>query len=268
MKKPILNRAAWLLLLSGLPLFAQAGTPEQYKALNSWCEAIIHNFSYPNQRIPLPPQPPDSAAYGHYCDAMQSHNKLYTAPKSRLPFHMGELLGNTNYVISSSPNNDPLLPEVYALLARSYLLIKNYSGASSNISKTLALDPRHAAIHVTQAELLLELKQKDKAADVVRMGLALAPEMKALQRLARQLGIATTKASVTPVAPEPPPTTPAVETRVDNPKAPLDQGSSAALPPANIGSPTNPWCRFCPDTAAAPPEPTPSMPGVVPTADR
>lgn len=260
----------YMALMGSVPT-AYAGTLQEYKDLDFWCIASI-KWHDAKGAAPYPPQQPErSFHYGHYCDAVRGLGDMYAAKdKQSFTFNYDFVIDNNGYVISNVPPDHHLLPLVYLLNGKAHYLAKNYSAAETNYLKASQLDPRYAPIYTALGYLYLDTKRKNDAAKAVKTGMALDPESKALRRMATDLGL---KIEPLPVKQEPataavdlPPQVPMV---VAAPTAPEPiTASSARSESAVIGSPSNPWCRFCPDTPPASAGATPSTPGVIINAPR
>jgi tetratricopeptide (TPR) repeat protein len=263
------------LALAGSVSTACAGTLQEYKEMDDWC--VTRNKWEDAKRIGmLPPQPDRSFHYHHYCDAIRGLGDMYKSKnKQDLKFHYDFVLDNNDYVIGHVPPDHHLLPLIYLLNGKANYLMKSYSAAETNYLAASRLDPNYAPIYIALAYLYMDTKRTKDATKAVQAGLKLDATAKALRRMAGQLNI---KLEPLPVTPEPASaadSTPPIASTVVAPPvtpAPIKPGSDAA-PTARselsvIGSPTNPWCRFCPDTPPASAGATPSTPGVTLHAPR
>lgn len=270
----------FVLLATECPSVALGGTEAQYAALQNFC-AETNLWRKSGEQGPLPSSRAmglgDLIFFNHYCDAVGKLDNLYAARnETQIRNSMASIVRGVQYTIDNNPNHY-LLPEVQSTLGKAFYVTHDYVRAEVNLLKALSLDPRHAPVYVTLAEVYRDTKRLDKAKEAVRAGLALNPDLKGLQRLGRELGIAVEPAkpaaekvkakeatTITPPARE---GVVPVQSKAAGTQAKV--GEDAATPsenPVDIGQPGDPWCRFCPDTPAAPPASTPAMPGVVPTA--
>jgi len=268
----------FILLASECPAVASAGNEADYIALQSYC-IDLNNWSVGKRQGPRPSTRglKDIVWFNHYCAAIDGVKQMYsarTAAEKRSLMHGIEQ--NVEYTIKNNPGHY-LLPTVYAFLGNAYFFTHDYANAEANLLKALSLDPRHASVYITLAELYKNNKRLDKAEQAVRAGLDLNPDLKSLKRIARELGITVEPAkpaAETVNAKEEVAATPPVKEDGVQSKPPRTQttaAEAAATPPQNRvenGRPDNPWCRFCPDTPANPPHPSPSTLGVAPKADR
>jgi len=251
------------------PTTGLAGTQAEYQALQSWCvgrdkwTAEGRKTDYPN--------PAEYFHFHHYCSGMNALNRLYSTVDARKQRYEAQLVvGETGYVIGHVPEEHFLMPEVYALRGRGLLLAKQYPQAEASLLKALQLDPRHLGAHLSLGTLYLETKRKEKAIESAKAGLAIDPQHKSLRRLANALGIQLEELKPSP-APQQPATAPATPPSAAAPlsptaapapkptdreadkaqKKPDEAPKTLDAAPANVGSPTNPWCRFCPETPSS-----------------
>lgn len=259
-----------LLAIACFPPAALAVGAEDYQALKLWCIERENKDQHAGVRKPATPSRQDHTHFHHYCYALNALNKAYVARNEMdRRYQLEQVIGETNYVLTNVAAGHPLLPEVHTLRGQAYSLGHKTADAERELLKALQMDPSHLDAHITLARLYSDTKRKDKAIEVVRSGLALAPDNKTLRRIGEKLGVELPSPEEKPAAVAPdaaaaasnePAPVGAVLPKVD----PAQPESDVSLIDIPIGSPTNPWCRFCPDTPAAPPASSPSTPGVVP----
>lgn len=294
--RPPLNdrriRPAFQIGLRGLLLFAflgsstaVAGKQADYMGINAFCIDYLNTYRS-DQRAQLPSFPNSFYGQTHYCLAVEAHNKLFstTNPQQRR-FLVQTVVGETSYILSHNQESHPLMPEVYALRGRAQMQGKQMPQAEGSLNKALQLDPSHVGAMHTLATLYMETNRKAKATETVKAGVAIDPGHKGLRRLARELGVkvedprpgeAGQEKPTSKTAPALEPTTPPPASVKQAPVPPLVNGkdgaektekakpeakypSPSSTPPT--GSPTNPWCRFCPD------DPSPDRPASTPSTD-
>ncbi len=258
-----------LLAATHLPVAALADSQTDYQALKLWCIERDKWTQEGRTRAMTMPTPTHYYHFHHYCAAVSALNKSHVVRNEvDRRYQLERVIGESNYVLTHVAANNPLLPEVHALRGQALLVGHKSADAERELLKALELDPKHLDAHITLARLYSDTKRKDKEIETVRSGLALAPGNRTLRRMGEKLGVELPSPEEKPAAAVP--DAPAA----GNEPAPV----GAALPnvePAQsesgvspidipIGSPTNPWCRFCSDTPAAPPASSPSTPGVVP----
>ena len=195
----------------------------------------------------------------HYCAGVNFINRYYRARSQQDKlFNLRSAQGTLNYMVEKASPSYSLMPDVYLNLGVVYSLMNQPAQAITHFNKAIELNPRLPKAYSALSGYYAKTKQSAKALEIVTAGLRHNPDTKSLQRRYRELG------GKLPY-PEPVEPTPAVEveiTKSEEPATPTPISSSvepAASPtsttPATaepvaepeIGSPTNPYCRFCPD---------------------
>lgn len=235
-----------------VPTFA--GTQAEYRALQQWC--VGRDKWTEEGRKTNYPNPPEYFHFHHYCGALNAMKSLYTATsKVRMNYAAQSVMGETGYVINHVPESHTLMPEVYALRGKAMAIVKQNARAETNLVKALQLDPKHVGAYATLANLYFDTKRRAKAEETVKTGLSVDSQNKALRRMASDLGIkveALKPEDVTVELPvQPAPKAEVVVVEPASAPAEVDSAPTNATSPEppKIGSPTNPWCRFCPDAA-------------------
>ncbi|MDP2432816.1 MAG: hypothetical protein Q8O33_12390 [Pseudomonadota bacterium] len=219
----------------------------------------------------------------HYCDCVRFTHRAYRSmvkSKADFKYNLGEALGGCNYVISRVTPDFILLPEIYLQKGIIYSLQGQDALAAAEYLKAINSDQSLVKAYVGMAEFFIKKNDKKKGLEIITKGLQNNPESKALKRMYKELGgnmPYPAPSAPTPVARVEQPVVDSeatVPAPVAEPSRPRDKvekqeamGAEINSPVAGyreIGSPTNPWCRFCTDTPAAPPASSPSTPGVVP----
>lgn len=270
--------AGLLALLNALP--AHSGTQADYDALKAWC--IGRNQWHDTGRKTPYQHPKEYFHYHHYCGAMRFMDKAYAARKQTdRKAAVVDVLNNLDYVISHVPKSHFLMPDVYAFKGRAELVGNKKKDAERDLLRALELDPKHVDAHVLLVDLYLDTNRKDRALEVLRSGLAAAPQNKALVRHAKKLGVdipapppaetppepgpsVATAPSNIPSVPQESPRTDTQGTTKDTPNQEKDKPvttKTSEAPPANtsvpgkpVGTAANPWCRFCPEAVPKAPE--------------
>ena len=248
-------------LLLHAPSFAVQGftvTRAELAVMPPYCTAHYGNLVGLPEAITSPLRnavPQGCPSSHHYCDGL----------KSRLRFdkHNGESgywLGNSIAEFESVLQGDfwkncPLQAEAYVNLGRSYLSQSKQQNAPSfkaaaSFMKALEVKPDYLPAYYALGDYYVRLGDKKKALNMVEEGLRYAPNSVGLLRRFKELG------GTTPPIPhhvtakpmeqqdslvESPPVK-SVESSAPPPK----EGESAQAPEPKIGTPSNPWCRFCP----------------------
>lgn len=203
----------------------------------------------------------------HYCNIFILRGRYY---KERVAgnkeFLLSEILGETDYVISHSELNAPLLYRAHLEKGRALADKKQEAKSIVEYMSAMRLNPTDAAAYLDMARIYVKLNDKAKAMDVILNGLAHIPNSKSLQRRYKELGgelpyekpHPTNSAEATPD-----------EIQMDRPKAGKQTvgkaentnsratdivenkiKSEASKPASDIlrtEKITNPYCRFCPN---------------------
>lgn len=248
---------------------AAANHQGDYQTLKIWCIERTKWTQEGRTHAMTMATPDNYFHFHHYCAALNHMNSVYSARgKDARRYELERVIGETGYVLEHVPPDHPLLPPLYTLRGQARALGHNNAAAEMELIKALALDPDHLEAIAILAQLYIDTKRQDNAIKLVRHGLEVAPANKAMRRLGTQLKLELPAEEAQPA--------PAVEAP-EKPAAANDQVPAALPSPAadtapaeapDIGTPRNPWCRFCPDVPSSPPQATPSMPGVVPKAGR
>ena len=159
----------------------------------------------------------------------------------------------------------PLLPELHVTLGKALLRKAGVSGvksgdAAANFIKALTIKPDYIPAYYALSDYYAELGDKKQALSVIEDGLRHVPNSKGLLRRFKELGGTTPPAPVA-ITSDSKATEVAKDRPVEEQKVPLKNtitqpaagaASSKQNAPAEesnkpkIGSPSNPWCRFCP----------------------
>lgn len=259
-----------LLACFTLPAVASGWTDAEIKAMPPYCEARMKRAAgkYESWAQALGP---DFLHTHHYCYGLGYINRYYLARSRRdKQFNLNNAIGTLNYMVSHASPTYSLMPEVYLNRGLVYSLMGNHAKAILDVKKALELNPKLVKAYALASETYTKLNQKSQALAVVTDGLRQVPDSSVLQRLYTERGgklpypEPLAQAAEAPVAPaqairegvtaegEKPqdavqlaPVSPAPEAAGDGGGRAEDQAPAAP----KIGSPTNPWCRFCPDPA-------------------
>ncbi len=280
-----LSAALMVALMAALPLSAWSvddwrSTPEEQEMCRIAISAKAKAIGVERKPAAL------GGAMNHYCDCLRFYNRALAArSRSNRDYLLDESLGGCNYVLDHTSADFAFRPELHYRNGQAYEMKGDSAKAETEYLRALNSNPA-AVPEVYQAlgDIYERRKQKAKALEFYTEGLRHSPESKALKRRYLELGgkepfpephvkatapkarppgeaaapAAQPEAAAAPIArPEPTATAPR---EVAKPAAPVAQPPRQA-----IGSPTNPWCRFCPE-AVPPQDPGTSKPQAVPTA--
>lgn len=227
--------------LSALPPYCAARFDEKSDAFKRWKVTMG----------------PDFVHIHHYCAGLNFVNRSYSmaSTKSRLEI-LNAAVRNFDYVLTHTQPSFYLRPEALMNRGIALSMMQNQGEAIGSLHKAIEMNPRLPRAYITLADLYDKMKDRSKALETVSEGLRHNPDTRSLQRRYTELG------GKLPY-PEPTEPMPAVEAEAAKPEEPSTPtpnlvepvASSNTTPPASvesiaeppIGSPTNPYCRFCPD---------------------
>jgi tetratricopeptide (TPR) repeat protein len=271
-----LFRRIFFVLLAGLPpqvAVAANLSDAELKSLPPYCEARMRRtaqYDYWSKTLG-----PDFIHTHHYCSGLGLLNRYYAArtPQQKR-YNLEGANGALTYMVQHASPTFSLMPEVYLYRGQVLALMNKQGEALTDLQKAREMNPRLTKAYTQTADIYDRMKRKPEALAVVTEGLRHVPDSKVLQRIYREHGgmlpypapvAATPAPSANPQegGPESPAATqePAVAESAapaavtpgasGTPAAATDPAAAAAPAPATpkIGSPTNPWCRFCPEPA-------------------
>ena len=218
--------------------------------------------------------PADCPALHHYCDGLKAMLRVDRDRAERgywLQLAIGSFKERTSGWAERAPTC-PIRAEAHTNLGKALIRQnKAYSGeAITNFTKALGLRPDYAPAYTALIDAYLELGKKADALETATQGLKYLPDSKNLLRRFKELGGKTppppivaqkpaetgTMAGSQPSTPEQG-TKPGASSASPTPASAASSGTSPVGPgdapqepvaPAEtkIGTPTNPYCRFCP----------------------
>ena len=248
-----------LLVLQALPTFADQWTDGELRVLPPYCAARVKptpgQYEYWNNILG-----PDFLHTHHYCYALVSINRYYAARSPRMQaFNLQNAHNDLSYVVRAASQSYSLMPEIYLHRGVVLTLMKKDGEALRDLLKALELNPKLIRGYTLVSDYYIKIKLPDEALKVVTEGLRHNPGNAHLQRLYQKSGgklpypesitpepEKSLQPSSTPAAPSPATMQmPAMDDKLptQSQTGPPVDGS----PPANakIGTPSNPWCRFC-----------------------
>lgn len=252
-----------LLVFSGSASAGYAMTAKDMQMLPSYCSQLSAGHYEP--AVSFPAGMPNA---GHYCHGLKSIARATAQATNRheIQENLQAAVGEFRYVLGHSE----VSPEYYAYLAmvrtdlgRVYDRLGKVADSSREFLEAIRLKPDYVAAYIGLIDFYRKLGNREDALKTASEGLTHAPESKTLQRRYRELG--GKLPYPVPVNGEPNMASPA-EAPARNTAAPGNgNDTTVAAPPAapsqvddqkqpqeakpqetKIGSPTNPWCRFCP----------------------
>ncbi len=259
-----------LLFFSGSADAGYAITAKDVQMLPSYCRQLPAAFYEPDAQVyRIAGSFPAEMPHGHhYCHGLKAIARAggQTANRGAAQEELRAAIGEFQYVLGhteASPEYYPYLAMVRTDLGRVYDRLGKPGDSSREFMEALRLKPDYVAAYIGLIDFYRKLGNHGEALKVAQDGLAHVPESKILQRRYRDLG--GKLPYPTPIVSESKATSPA-ETPSGSAAAPGNaSGTTVAEPPAasssvddqkqpqeakpqepKIGSPTNPWCRFCP----------------------
>ena len=194
---------------------------------------------------------PDFSHVHHYCAGLNYLNRYYRAlsPQDK-KFNLQNALNNFNYMVSHAAPSFSLMPEILLNRGRVLTLMGNDAQAVNDLKKALEMNPKLIEAYTVLADYYKRTEQQKLALQTITEGLRHIPESRVLRRRYDELG---------GKKPYPEPhaaTEPAADKKPD-----VASGGSSSTPKASehadakggsepdettIGTPSNPYCRFCP----------------------
>ena len=190
----------------------------------------------------------------HYCAGLNFLNRYYRARSaSAKGSNLKNAQGNLQYMVTHAAPTYSLMPDVYLNLGVVYSLSNQTAQAITHFGKAIELNPRQPRAYNAMADYYAKIKQTARALETVTEGLRHNPDTRSLQRRYTELGGKLPYPA--PIEPEQvaaPATPPTEKTVAPFVQAPVEQAEITPAPepvssPPGIGSPKNPYCRFCPD---------------------
>lgn len=188
----------------------------------------------------------------HYCGGLIELNRYYRGARGRQTANLGNAVNEFSGMLKAWTPDFYLRPEAHLNRGRAFKFMRHDGQALADFQKAVELDPGLAPASIELADLYKKLGKKDQALAVLKSGIERNPDKKSLRRRYAELG-GDPKALVVP--PAPPAPAPAISAapaaEEPAPSAPA-AGEPQAKPPVQlvepkIGSPKNPYCRFCPE---------------------
>lgn len=247
------------LLLISMPAWAimpYAATPAE----QAMCQARVYSR--------LGARDQNTRHMHHYCDGLRFIDRAYASmsKKQDMQYYLGVSIDNFDYVLAATQEDYAMRGEVHMGKARALKLLGRKGEAVGEYIRALRYAPNSSAIYQALADSYQEMGDKPKALEMVTEGLKRNPDSKGLKRRYTKLGgklpypEAVTKAmpaevAGTEVKPEANPeavphsgeaTSQAADASPEQIKLKTESQAEPVAAP-KIGSPTNPYCRFCTD---------------------
>jgi tetratricopeptide (TPR) repeat protein len=250
-------------LLPVAPALAEwTPSPAEMAALPAYCTAKFNEGANPEAaKVWRENMGSNFTHIHHYCAGLNFVNRArgMASDKDKLGT-LGAAMTNFDYILQYTQADFYLRPEVLMNRGIALSMLHRDGEAIGELLKSIELDPKQPRAYVTLADLYEKQKNRSKALDTVTAGLRHNPDTKSLQRRYTELGGKLPYPA--PVQPAAAADSTAPATVTPTPAGADPAGSAAgasatatptvtpAVDPAaapKIGSPKNPYCRFCPD---------------------
>lgn len=243
--------------LALMPAYCQAkqGKDRNNRTINDHFRGIYGDQNWLNQH--------------HYCDALKFIIRANRSlgNKAELRYNLEQAQHGIEHMLASEQTPDWILrPEAHVNLGKISLrmirLGKGSEGkAVQNFQQAILIQPNYEPAYSALSDFFADKGLKQKALDVIEEGLKHSPDSKSLLRRFKALGGKTPPAPLVvtqPAAPveainspekqEPPQLGGATNSSPSDVSASSSpEASQKQTTPSKIGSPSNPWCRFCTD---------------------
>lgn len=260
MTRLVVSAIIFLLANNAMAILPSAIQPNEFPMLPPYCKAKLSTDPLDDKTY-SGMIGPDWLHIHHYCFALNFTNRFYkTSNPNDKKHYLSSSLNNHDYMLTHSTPDFWMRPEIHTEKAKQLKAAKRYAESLGEVKKALHINPEYVSAYVVLTDVYRDLNKKSDAISAVEQGLQFGPENKPLQRRYKSL---TGKNFVPPVvAPD------LGDDRVKNhsPSDAEDMGTakhteikanepaseqeapqlSTPSVPGEIGSPTNPYCRFCP----------------------
>lgn len=187
----------------------------------------------------------------HYCAGLNYMNRYWGARSAPdRSFYLQRALTNFDYMVKAEKPDFALRVELYSQRGEVNKLLRKPGEAINDFNKAVSIDPKAVKPYLQLADTYVATKASARALEAVTEGLRQVPDSTALQRRYLELGgkkpfPAPVAAQAAEPAAAPGGQLPAPEVEpaaVEAKPAPAAPAEAAPV----IGTPKNPYCRFCP----------------------
>jgi tetratricopeptide (TPR) repeat protein len=227
--------------MAALPPYCAARFNEGTEAFKSWRSTMGGDFIHIH----------------HYCAGLNFLNRARGSVSSKNNGTLGAVVREFDYVLTHASPDFYMRSEILMNRGIALSMMKRHGEAVSNLLQAIERDAKQPRAYMALADLYDKQKNRSKALETVSEGLRHNPDVRSLQRRYTELGGKPPyPAPVEPVPAEHPAAKPDEAVASDpTPASPAAPSAGASEPPAavepvapaKIGSPKNPYCRFCPD---------------------
>ena len=193
----------------------------------------------------------------HYCDCLRFINRAYASIGNWKAVHgnIQRALGTCDYVLEHTTPDFYMRAEVHLQKGKAFRLDRQENKAVGEFMEAIKGNPGLDQAYVELADIQAHNKKSGEALKTVTEGLRHVPGSKPLKRRYTELGGKLPYPE--PIAPAPAEPQAAKPDEVASPGpaspaepavgAPVEAPAVAPVAQPKIGSPDNPYCRFCPD---------------------
>ncbi len=188
----------------------------------------------------------------HYCAGLNFINRYWTAADTRQRTHyLQRADANFSYIVKALKPDFTMGADLFTNRGEVYKLMGRKADAIKDFRRATSIDPAFVRAYLQLADVLAGNKDRTHALEAVSEGLRHVPKSTALQRRYLELGgkepfptpVVNKDVTTSPANPERPSTEP-VPAAVHVESAPQPAAPGGVAPA--IGTPKNPYCRFCP----------------------
>lgn len=223
--------------MAALPPYCAARFDEGTEAFKSWRSTMGDDFIHIH----------------HYCAGLNFLNRARAQAASKAGGTLGAVVREFDYVLTHASPDFYLRSEILMNRGVALSMMKRDGEAVSNLLQAIERDARQPRAWLALADLYDRQKNRSKALQTVSEGLRHNPDTRSLQRRYAELGGKLPYPAPAEPAQAEAPVDKSGETAGSAPAPVAAHADTPATPavepiaPAKIGSPTNPYCRFCPD---------------------
>lgn len=194
----------------------------------------------------------------HYCEGLNFVNRYWGArTTNERSYYLQQARNNFDYMVKAEKPDFALRSELYSNRGEVFRLMGKLGEAIKDLNQAMSINPKVVKPYLQLADLYEGSKDRVRALEVTTEGLHNIPNSKALQR--RYLELGGKMPYPEPVVAKAAESEPAQQTgAVPAPTiitqpisgTPASPASEQAKVPENkppIGTPSNPYCRFCTD---------------------
>jgi len=195
--------------------------------------------------------------FHHYCHGINFINRYWgTRNANERNYYLVQAKGEFDYMVKAEKPDFTMSSELYSYRGEVLKLMGKPGEAIRDFNRAITVKPKFLKSYLQLADLYLDIKDEVRALEVIIEGLRNIPDSKTLQRRYLELGgkepfpeplvtMAMEPESAKQTESTSEPATP-TQTSSGTSVTPASEQSSAPMNSQPIGTPKNPYCRFCP----------------------